>query len=134
MEGEPSHVDFPDSLIWELHKLRKGSVYKIAHSHPDGLGTLSPRDFQMLKAWAFALHPWPARLSVIYRDNSESELIQEKVYMCQIMNKLDWEVKGKGFRPTHIFEEYHTIIGYDEKVLIPWEEWIISHSYERGGK
>lgn len=103
IEGSAGHVDFPEDMIWDLHKKRPGSVFKLAHVHPDMMTDLSARDIQTLETWAFALHPFPARLSVISRIGENSFL--EKTYTAFLEPKSIWEARGKGKREiTRILE------------------------------
>lgn len=65
IDGSPGHVDFPEDKIWEIHKFRPGYIHRLAHTHPTGMWEMSGRDKQTLKTWAFALYPFPIRLSTI---------------------------------------------------------------------
>lgn len=128
IEGEPTKVEFPEEIIWEIHKSSPGSIYKLAHTHPEGVTEPSARDLLTLKTWAFAMYPFPARMSIIYY-NDKSEMFTEKVFVAHLQPKGEWLAQGKGVRELKIFLEFVTTIASDDRV-VPWEEWLINKTYE----
>lgn len=93
VEGSPTHVDFPEELIWQLHKMSPGIVYKLAHTHPPGMTELSGRDEKTLKTWGIALYPFPIRMSTI-TINTDGYFI-ETVYTCFVEPKEIWKKRGE---------------------------------------
>lgn len=128
VDGEAGHVEFPEELIWDIHKKTPGKIFELAHTHPPGMLKLSSRDNQTLKTWAFALYPYPIRLSVISYDEG-SIAFSKKLYLGRLEPKEVWIKRGKGVR---IFE---TILEEEKKFRDPlkWEALLIQRSYEEGG-
>ena len=132
VDGDIGHVDFPEDLIWDLHKRVPGSVYKLAHTHPPGMYQLSRRDKQTLGTWAFALYPFPARLSTITerRIMGEDTVFVETTYICHLESKSEW-LKRKGESPS--IERLMKMFPESQKIVGEWEsEWmkiILEKSY-----
>lgn len=130
VQGSAGHVDFPTELAWSLHKKNPGIVYKFAHVHPPGMSEPSTTDLNMLKAWTMALHPFPARLSVItYLDN---DVISEQIYLGQFEGKEEWlKHKERPREYTAILEEinYVTQIMPSHKIEPEWLRYLLKHSY-----
>lgn len=130
IKGTPGMVEFPEEVIWSLHKKSPGSILKLAHTHPPKMDRPSTRDIQTLETWAWALHPFPARLSVITLwDRNE---FVEKTYIGTIQPKEEWIKNGKGDREVYI--ELESIEYFRPSLLdgVPanaWLLWIIRESY-----
>lgn len=101
--GGVGHVDFPEELIWDLHKHRPGYLLKLAHTHPPRMDNPSARDIQTLETWAWALYPFPIRLSVITLWDRDKFV--EKSYMTIIQPKEIWVEQGKNKREVKTFLE-----------------------------
>lgn len=128
--GGVGSVEFPEELIWDLHKRAPGSIVKLAHTHPPKMDRPSSRDIQTLETWAWALHPFPARLSVITLWN-RNEFV-EKVYMATVQPKEDWIKNGKGIREVYITLEsieYFSPSFLDGVPANAWLLWILKESY-----
>lgn len=124
IDGGMGHVEFPWDTIWELHNKRPGYIYKLTHTHPTGMSEMSHnRDRITLKAWAWAMHPFPVRLSVVTWLPDEGRFI-ETDYMATVEPKEIWLERGKaGARKTEIF--MHEI-----KTLTESAEILIERSFE----
>lgn len=87
INGETGHVDFPEDLIWKLHKLSPGVIHAFAHTHPPEMPTLSKTDEEMLKGWCLALYPFPCRMSVITQPDVDNYLFAEKMFLGFVEKK-----------------------------------------------
>lgn len=131
VKGNFGSVDFPEEQIWALHKARPGCVLKLAHTHPPRMDHPSGRDLQTLETWAWAFHPFPARLSVItlWNDNQ----FVEKTYLATVQSKEEWLKNGKGVR--EVYKELETVKYFRPTLLDQsdpsdaWLLWIIKESY-----
>lgn len=128
--GNPGSVEFPEEVIWEIHKKSPGLIHELAHTHPIGMWELSGRDKQTLKTWAFAMYPYPVRLSVItyLRDTQQFH----KVTALAILEaKETWINRGKeGKRNFNIIVEEN--LSFDWTEWKPaWMDWLISESYQQ---
>jgi len=125
IEGFPGHVDFPEELIWSLHKLSPGIVYKLAHVHPDGMTGLSNRDIKTMKTWAFALYPFPIVMSTI---SQADEGFIEKEYIGMIEPKELWkrsERKERKFEVLPFNNRFPWCLPKD------WDDLLINISYQQ---
>lgn len=123
--GTPGLVEFPSLMIWELHRSRPGYIFKLAHTHPPGMISLSSTDQSTLRTWAMALSPFPIRMSTITWDTGLGEYI-ESTYLAIVEPKELWE-KHKGERKIDVTLE--SVIGLNDERL-PWQQWIIERSYD----
>lgn len=126
-DGNAGSVDFPEEVIWALHKTRPGLVFKLAHTHPPSMANLSGRDRQTLKTWAFALYPFPIRMSTITQVG-EYEFM-ETTYFARLESKENWIRRGKvGPRYFEIVTERMEEFFVDSED--GWRQVIIEKSYE----
>lgn len=126
IRGEPGYVDFPEELIWDMHKTHPGFIYKLAHIHPDGMGSLSERDKKTMKTWSHALYPFPIILSVITRFSHDSDYFYETEFIGMLEAREIWKKNG-GKRKFSILE-------YKKRNLwskpSPWDDLLINISFE----
>jgi hypothetical protein len=130
VEGNPGAVEFPEELIWDIHKVQPGIIHEFAHTHPIGMWELSGRDKQTLKTWAFALYPFPARLSVLtYMPEAQNF---NKVTALGILESKDsWIKRGKeGARKYRIILEENFSIEIDEWKPA-WMQLLLDESYQQ---
>jgi hypothetical protein len=130
IDGGVGSVEFPSEFIWDIHRARPGHVLKLAHTHPTNMWSLSERDQQTLKTWAFAMHPFPMRLSTICFMEDEQNFL-ETVYLGLIEPKEVWLARGKGERKFTLIVEDAKVVYPDTKHKNSWKEWIITKSYGR---
>lgn len=116
VEGTLGSVDFPEEFIWQLHKAVPGFVGKLAHTHPPGMTELSSRDELTMKAWAFALYPFPIRMSTITLGGGGFFI--ETTYLGLLEPKEIWIKKGKKERTFEIIKE-HTF-----EFVLPYSGWL----------
>ncbi len=96
IDGEGGHVDFPEEMIKRLHELSPGIIFELAHTHPPGIFEPSGRDKQTMYTWAFALYPFPVRLSVFSYDNSleifkkQIEYLERRGHTFQTISGLEF--------------------------------------------
>lgn len=130
IKGGVGSVEFPEDVIWDLHKKAPGSIFKLAHTHPPKMDKPSSRDLQTLETWAWAMYPFPARLSVITLwDRNE---FVEKTYMATVQSKEEWLRNGKGIREVYVnleSIEYFRPSLLDGVPANGWLLWIIRESY-----
>lgn len=137
-EGSPARVDFPTELMWKLHKSQPGSVHILAHTHPDGMTGLSHEDETTLKAWAFALSPFPARMIVLTKAKTKEEY--KIITYLGILEPLElWKERKKETRDFKIVNEKSEQIGrsvyksgtwIDDSLMPPWGKILIDLSYK----
>lgn len=121
IEGGPGNVKFPQEIIWQLHKQRPGSVYTIAHTHPPGFNTLSTMDMTLFEAWAWALYPFPLRMSLI-TDVSILGYTRND-WLGQLESKESWLERGK------VGARKFGSMRLDITSASDWEEILIDKSY-----
>jgi hypothetical protein len=129
IDGEVGHVDFPEELIWQIHKRTPGKIFELAHTHPMGMPEASGRDRQTLTTWAFALYPYPVRLSVISYD-PEKEWFTKNVYLAILEPKETWKASGRELRNCEIFLENEDAFF---RASTNYERILINKSYDTGG-
>jgi len=143
VNGEVGHVDFPEDLIWDIHKKSPGIIYKFAHTHPPEMYQMSKRDEQTLKTWAFAMYPYPVRLSTItWIFNSQtlgcSDSFIETTYFAQLEPRNIWLARKDKAREYSEGEEpwlsRHTnVLLESQKPVNPedsdWMKIILERSY-----
>jgi len=142
--GDPGKVEFPEEVIWSLHKQAPGCVYSLAHVHPPQMPQLSGRDKTTMRAWARAMFPFPIRMTTItelptddpfgYEGNNYFVFL-ETCYMANLEAKETWEARGKeGTRTINIQEEWqkkHRIILPSHKFFPPWHgTFLVEMSYQ----
>ena len=82
VDGQPSHVNFPEEAISKIHKIDPNYINRLVHTHPMGMFSISSVDRKMMKKWAVAMHPFPFRLSTLTTDN-DFDLI-ESIYVARL--------------------------------------------------
>lgn len=141
VSGEMTHVDFPEDIIWDIHKRTPGNIFKLAHTHPPGMYQMSSRDKQTLETWAFALYPYPARLSTITERKlmGEESVFVETVYVSQLEAKSIWlNRKQKAFTfskgETPFLSRLINTKCESQKIVGPWDsDWmkiVLEDSYK----
>lgn len=93
IDGRIGEVDFPPQDILTYHKQRPGVIYAFAHTHPEGMTSMSERDKRLLKSWAYTMSPYPIRMIVIAKIEDGSFRIN--TYVAQLESKEAWELRGK---------------------------------------
>jgi hypothetical protein len=127
--GSPGSVEFPEEVIWGLHQFSPGVIHELAHTHPIGMWELSARDKQTLKTWAYALYPFPARLSVITYMPQQKNF--NKVTALGILeSKEAWILRGKegSRRYRVVLEENYEIDREEWKPA--WLQMLLEESYQ----
>ena len=129
IDGSMGAVEFPEELIWNLHKARPGSVFELAHTHPNGMSELSGRDEQTLKTWAFALYPFPLRMSVIAAEPFGD--FTYKRFVGIVEPREHWLARGKGVRGFQIVKELdYLYFGTQFDEYQNWPGFLLHRSYE----
>lgn len=132
IDGTPGSVEFPEEMIWKFHKDQPGKVFELAHTHPTGMTNMSSRDEKTLKTWAFALYPYPIRLSVI-TFLEDKQVFIKKLFFAKLEPKENWVARGKGIR------NYEYILESQEEIWVQhaheikdtyWEHLLIRKSFE----
>ncbi len=127
VDGSAGSVDFPEEVIWALHQMRPGLIFKLAHTHPPDMSNLSGRDKQTLKTWAFTLYPFPIRMSTITQIEDYGFL--ETTYFARLEPKESWVRRGK--KTARWFE---ILIEGSEEFYIDsemgWRGVLVEKSYE----
>lgn len=105
--GTPGAVEFPEEVIWNLHKQRPGEIYALSHVHPPQMFELSGRDIITLRTWMRALYPFPVRIITIAERHSDYEIIDvvETCYLAMWEAKETWKARG-GIRTWQIIDEW----------------------------
>lgn len=91
-EGTATLVEFPQDLIWQLHKNSPGIVWGFSHIHPPGMTELSHEDLTTLKAQVMALYPFPVRFITIAEINWN---FVETIHLGQLESLEEWINRGK---------------------------------------
>lgn len=137
VDGHPGHVDFPEEVIWNLHKGSPGVAFELAHTHPPEMTELSQRDKQTLKTWCFALAPFPLRMSTITevrQDGKDYKRFQETVYFGSLESKEGWIARGKPSEGRKFEVILYSIFRFTEFdmedwMYKAWEKLLIERSY-----
>lgn len=128
-EGSLLHVDFPQSVIWDIHKSSPGEVYALAHTHPTGMTRLSYEDITTLKAQVFALFPFPCRMITLCYDTDNDFIVSS--YLGCLESKESWEKREKKTkRKFYTFEEYQTKLCVKNGSMFAWQQFLIEKSYK----
>ncbi len=128
LTGTPGQVDFPEEMIWQFHKTNPGIVYKFAHVHPPGMTELSSRDIQTMKTWAFALYPYPIRMStIVVEDLYYDAIITETTFLSYLQPKEFWK-KGTQ-REFTIIQEKQEVTNEGIADLNEWQQMLINISF-----
>lgn len=110
VDGTPGNVDFPASVIMELHKQSPGSVYALSHVHPPTMKALSSTDMGLLESWAYVMYPFPMRVMTIAEMHTivpGSIFAIETCYLGLLESKESWIARGKKTaRKFEIVKEY----------------------------
>ncbi len=130
VDGEWGSVDFPEELIWKIHKENPGMIVELAHTHPPDMYQASPRDLQTLKTWAYALYPYPIRLSVISGQPDGSNF-KRTVYLAILEPKEIWlKHKDEERKFEVILERRHYVSGeFGDNIPYEWEQMLLQRSY-----
>ncbi len=138
IEGSEGAVEFPEELIWTLHKLSPGCINRLTHVHPTGMSQLSQRDLTTLKTWAFALYPFPPRLATIVEEFVEDEdVLVERVYTGFLEPKETWkasERKERRFDVVLTGKNYYKFNNNSVNWTKSWIEWMRDQSYVQYGQ
>lgn len=125
-DGSAGSVSFDPEVVWDLHKASAGIVYAFSHVHPVGMTEPSSIDKEMLKGWAYALHPFPIRMIVIAE---EDDHFTETCYFAQVESKESWLARNKETpREFKMVFEWHN--HYSLKELPPYIEILLKNSYK----
>lgn len=127
IDGEVGSVEFPEELIWEIHKKSPGKIFELAHTHPTDMSQASGRDKQTLKTWAFALYPYPIRLSVVTYDSTKGYFSKLR-YLAVLEPKELWKNSGRERKFEIIIDDIKFFRETDG-----WEKILIQKSYDEGG-
>jgi len=144
-DGEPGHVDFPDQMIAQLHKLQPGYIQRFTHTHPPGMPKPSGQDNSMMSNLAMVVYPFPVRLGIIVPQSwvlakREGEFV-ENVYQWVFEPREVWQARKMIHNDTKraiVYEKVDsTIFTYSDGILSKkhqphissWQDWIIERSY-----
>lgn len=128
VDGEWGTVDFPEELIWKIHKQNPGMIFELAHTHPPDLYQASERDLRTLETWAFALYPYPIRLSVLSGQPDGSNF-RRSVYLAVLEPKEIWVKHKDQKRKLDIILEKRNYIGDFIDEPYNWEQTLLNRSY-----
>lgn len=142
VEGTPGMVNFPQQLAWELHKKQPGVVWAFCHTHPPFFSELSHEDETTLRAWAYTLYPFPARMTVITKAKigrqtdsnwvygiSPAQSFTETTYLGVLEPKEIWQkCGGRKLRKFEIIKEETSIFNFTEAEY-NYQKIIIERSY-----
>ena len=123
-DGNPGSVDFDPEVIWAYHQQNPGSVFALAHVHPNGMFNLSGTDEHLLKGWAIALYPWPIRVITIAKSANDltGTIFIETHYLGQVESKEEW-LKRKAVDPLVKSRHFEIVKSYQHKEII-WKQEI----------
>lgn len=120
-------VQFPAETMWELHKQSPGKIYCMAHSHPPGFLGLSDEDKSTLKAWIYALYPFPIRMSVItLTDGGFSEV----VVLGMLESKETWMQQDPRPSKREVIFIEEEVRNFNNQGLRPYQAVLIQKSYK----
>lgn len=134
-DGQPGHVDFPDELIRNIHKLSPGYINRFTHTHPPGLGRPSQQDNSMMSNLAMVMYPFPVRLGIIIptAHMGEDHFFEENVYQWALEPRELWRARKMVQNDTKRAIVYRrvqsTMFTYRRSSSSQWRDWIIERSY-----
>jgi len=120
-QGTQGEVTFPEDFLWDLHRRAPGNIEKLIHTHPPGVVEASTQDKRLLIALAWALYPFPIRLSVLApREILASSqafplLLEERCYWASLEPQSCWKAHGGERIVTILLESTHIIDCFDEQ-------------------